>query len=140
MSLIQILDIVSDYNSMQCDCFKCGGQEFPYMLAQFTSTCVTVVKIVVPILLIILGMIDMLKATSSQKEDEMKKAQQIFVKRLIAALLVFFIVAIVQFTFGILTRAGFGDATQCLNSFINGNVSGQCCDGCSYDPQTKKCF
>lgn len=130
MRLIQMLDIVSDYQSIECDCFICGGQEFPYMLAQFTSTCVTIVKILVPILLIILGMIDMLKATYSQKDDEMKKAQQIFVKRLIAALLVFFVVAIVQFTFEILAKTGFGDAMSCVNSFVNGGVSKTPCDGC----------
>ena len=141
ISLVPILALLDDYKNIRCDCFVCGGEEFPYMLAQFTSSCVTIIKIIVPIILIILGVIDMLKATSSQKEDEMKKAQNAFIKRLISALLVFFIIAIVQFTFNILSNTGFGDATQCLNSFVNGNVSGPCCcDSCSCDQQTEKCL
>lgn len=105
-------------------CFSCGGQEFPYQLSVFCHTAVNVVKIVVPILLIILGVIDMVKATASQKEDEMKKAQTTFVKRLISALLVFFVVAIVQFLFNLLSTAGFGgDFTDCLDTFINGNAT-----------------
>ena len=66
----------------------------------------------------------MVKATASQKEDEMKKAQTIFIKRLIAGLLVFFVVAIVQFVFGLLTKAGFGGGfTDCLNTFVNGSAT-----------------
>lgn len=130
MRILQFLDIKTDYIKMQCTCFNCGGQEFPYMLAQFTHTCITLVKIVIPVLLIVLGIIDMFKATTSQKEDDMKKAQRIFIKRIISALLVFFVVTIVQFGFGMIANLGFGDATECLNSFINGNPTECKCKSC----------
>ena len=40
--------------------------------------------------------ISFLKSVTAAKEDEIKKGQQTFIKRVIAALLVFFIVQIVQ--------------------------------------------
>lgn len=120
--------ILLDAEELTTKCFSCGGQKFPYQLSVFCHTAINVVKIVVPIILIILGIIDMVKATSSQKEDEMKKAQTTFVKRLIAGLLVFFVVAIVQFLFNVLSTAGFGgDFTDCLNTFVNGNATKHDC-------------
>lgn len=108
-------------------CFTCGGVELPYYLTVFGSNCIKFVKILVPILLIVLGMIDMFKAFTSQKEDEMKKAQQIFIKRLISGLLVFFVITAVEFLFSVLASAGFGSGfTDCLNKIVNGTTSITC--------------
>lgn len=113
-------------------CFKCGGQEFPYQLAVFAHTCVNLVKIIVPVILVVLGIFDMFKAATTQKEDEMKKAQGIFIKRLLSALLVFFVIAIVQFLFNTLSNLGFeGEFTECLNTFVNGDAEKQVCEGAS---------
>lgn len=129
-----MINILVDAGELTTKCFICGGQEFPYQLSVFAHVCINIVKIAVPVILILMGVIDMLKATTSQKEDEMKKAQGVFVKRLISALLVFFVVAIVQFLFGTLDRLGFdGEFTNCLNTFINGNAS---CVQCGSNPPT----
>ena len=78
--------------------YTCGGTNlifsgsFPYIV----STAVLVIKIVVPILLIVFGMLDLGKAVMAQKDDEIKKAQQTFVKRLVSAALVFLVILIVQ--------------------------------------------
>ena len=53
---------------------------------------------------ILLGIIDFIKAIVSEKDDEMKKAQGHFVKRLIAAALIFIIPFIIEF---ILNKMGF---------------------------------
>ena len=53
-------------------------------------------RIIVPILVILLGMLDLGKAVIAQKEDEMKKAQATFIKRLIIGVAFFFIPAIVD--------------------------------------------
>ena len=47
-------------------------------------------------LLIIFGSIDFVKAIIAQKDDEIKKGQQVFVKRLIAGIIIFFIFSIVK--------------------------------------------
>lgn len=95
---------------------------FPYVV----STVVTLIKIVVPILLIVFGMLDLGKAVVASKEDEIKKGQQLFIKRVISAVIVFFVIQIVQ----IIVRFVSGkDATiaNCLNCFVNGTVSEKSC-------------
>ena len=53
-------------------------------------------RIIVPILVILLGSLDFAKAVIAQKEDEMKKAQSTFIKRLIIGVAFFFIPSIVD--------------------------------------------
>ena len=56
---------------------------------------VTAIKVVIPIILIVLGMLDMGKAVTSGKDDEIKKQLKVFLFRAVAAVLVFFIPSIV---------------------------------------------
>lgn len=51
----------------------------------------------IPILLIVLGMIDLGKAVIASKEDEVKKATKAFGKRFLYAVCVFLVVWLVQF-------------------------------------------
>lgn len=53
-------------------------------------------KIIVPILVIGLGLVDLGKAVMASKEDEMKKAQKTFIKRVIIGVAFFFIPAFVN--------------------------------------------
>ena len=60
-------------------------------------------KYIVPVLVIILSILDFIKAIAAQNDDEMKKAQGKFVKRLIVAALLFLLPLIINFalkTFG----------------------------------------
>ena len=105
----------------------CMGVEIPNIIPNITSLVVDIIKMVVPFMLIVMGMLDLGKAVIASKEDEIKKAQSLFIKRIIAAVLVFFIVAIVQLVFGILADADGSDGSidkegvnECLNLFLNG--------------------
>lgn len=102
--------------------FSCGGVSgFPAPVANIVAMVINVLKIAVPIIIIVLGMIDLFKAVTKQKDDEMKKAQMLFVKRLISGLLVFFIVAIVQFAFSAIGKASGEDSfMNCISYFVNG--------------------
>lgn len=104
------------------------------LIPNFVSTIVTIIKIVIPIILIVLGLIDLGKATIAQKDDEIKKAQMTFVKRIIAAVLVFFVVAIVQLVFGLLNRSS-NDESNAVNSCIDCFINGNCTD--EGEPTTK---
>lgn len=73
-----------------------GNVELQQQIVNLLHTIITGIKIVVPILLIIWGMFDLGKAVIAQKEDEIKKGQQTFMKRAIAAVIVFFIPTIVD--------------------------------------------
>ena len=106
---------------------NCGGVCLPNALLSIIRIIVNIIKIGVPIILIILGMIDMGKAVASQKEDEIKKGQKILISRCITAGIVFFVVAIVQLMMSIIDSATNkdnsntkGSATQCLNTIFNG--------------------
>ncbi len=63
------------------------------------------IKYLLPVFVIIFGILDFMKGLGADKEDEMKKAQGKFIKRLIAAALVFIIPLIIEF---ILDKMGFG--------------------------------
>lgn len=63
------------------------------------------VKYILPVIVIIFGILDFIKAIGADKEDEMKKAQKKFITRLIAAALVFIIPLIIEF---VLEKMGFG--------------------------------
>ena len=69
----------------------------------------------VPLLLVLFGMLDLGKAVIAQKEDDIKKGQQTFVKRLIAAVVVFFIFSIVLVLIGaIAPNSGIGADLRCI--------------------------
>lgn len=93
-------------------------------------TIITVIKIVVPILLVIFGMIDLAKGVIAQKEDEIKKNQQIFIKRLISAAIIFFVIQIVQLLISFVAGDDVDNPgiMDCASCFINGadKKSGEC--------------
>ena len=73
-----------------------GDKSNPDSLSYLINEILMYPKIIVPILLILLGTLDFAKAVISSKEDQMKKAQSTFIKRVIAAVAVFFIPALVD--------------------------------------------
>lgn len=76
-----------------------GNKGVPETLANIMHYIYLGIQVVVPVLLIIFGMIELGKAISAQKEDEIKKAQSSFLKKLILAVLVFLVLTITQFVF-----------------------------------------
>ena len=115
-----LLDSVTCFGDVSINTF------FP----EVVSLIVKVIKIGVPIVLIILGMMDMFKAMTAQKEDEIKKAQGIFIKRLVAGVLVFLVFVIVELLFSVLSgfEATGADSSvwDCANCFIIGVDGGKC--------------
>ena len=99
---------------------SCGGNliTMDRIIPDMTSLVVTLIKIGIPVLLIIFGMLDLGKAVMAQKEDEIKKSQQMFFKRILSAALVFFVVVIVQLVFNLVAKEETG-VWNCVNCFIN---------------------
>ncbi len=102
--------------------YTCGalGTSFSGYFPYVVHTAVVIIKIAIPILLIIFGMLDLGKAVVASKEDEIKKGQQTFVKRLVAAVLVFFVVLIVQIVVKFASASEGTTVINCMNCFING--------------------
>ena len=103
---------------------SCDGIAIPDQLVSIIGSVVNLIKIGVPIILIILGMIDMGKAVASQKEEEIKKGQKTLMSRCIAAGIVFFVVAIVQLLLNIISSDD-KDIWNCVCQLL-GNDASQC--------------
>ena len=101
----------------------CGGLtnfKFNKRLPKLTSAFYNLLKVAVPVLLVIKGMMDWFKSMSAGKEDEMKKNQKKFINRLIAGLCAFIVFVLVETIIGWITpKTGDGNAMSCVNCFIN---------------------
>ena len=120
--MLELLKVTTSHN------YSCGGaiNNVSGMLPYVTSTIYLIIEIAVPVLLILYGMFDLGKAVIAQKEDEIKKGQATFFKRLIAAVLVFFVTFIVRLVIGFVSNNDTKIAS-CVNCFITGEVSSNSC-------------
>ncbi|MBE6139148.1 MAG: hypothetical protein E7174_01390 [Firmicutes bacterium] len=93
-------------------------------IPNMVSTVITVIKVVVPVLIVVLGMIDLVKGMTASKEDEMKKGQKMFIKRLVAGALVFFVFTIVQLLISFVAdEDDKANIATCSSCFINGDCT-----------------
>ncbi len=83
---------------------------------------VLIIKIVIPVILIILGMVDLGKAVVSSDDKAMNKSVSSLLKRFIAAVIVFFIPTIVSAIFNVLSimnteeQADYNTCVQCVTN------------------------
>lgn len=105
------------YNTVSCG----SAQGIPAALPVFIKNVVNIIKIIVPIILIIMGMLDFSKAVVSNDEKSMKEAQNKFIKRIIAAVTIFLVVAITQFVFRAIGTDDTNEMAACINCFITGS-------------------
>ena len=87
-------------------------------LLKFVGSIITLIQYGVPILLIVMGMLDLGKAVIASKDDEIKKAQTTLVKRLISAVAVYFVIAIVKFVLGIIGGDATSGAKACIDALF----------------------
>lgn len=80
------------------------------------------IKVVVPIILIIVGMLDLTKAVTEKNEENIKKAQQALVKKAIAAVCVFLVVTIVGVLMRIVGSDDYKDCMDCITDVWNCEV------------------
>lgn len=112
-------------NVLAMEKVSCGNiSGIPSKVPQLVSEIITMIQVIVPVLLIILGSIDLVKGISSQKSDEIKKGQQILVKRMITAAIIFFIVICVKFLVSVVANSTTSaNAIECIECFINNNCN-----------------
>ena len=106
---------------------KCG---IPSGLADMINDAFNLLKIGVPVVLIIIGMIDLLKAVAGQKEEDIKKGWNMFAKRVIYGIAVFFVFFLVQFVVSLLPgKSGKANILSCVKTFFGYDSSEQgiCC-------------
>lgn len=102
-------------------CFVCGDAYFPVGLSTLTRNVFNLIKILVPVIIIIMGMIDLLKAVIASDEKKMAEATPKLIRKLISGVMIFLIFSIVQFVFkNLLSNNGlFSEGMfNCINYFI----------------------
>ena len=117
--------IVQAKGTFQTDTYYknvCGVDFIPVNLPNAISGIYSAVKSLLPVVIIILGMFDFLKAVMAGKQDEATKNTNKFIRRIISGLLVFLIMALVQFVFN---RLGtINNYTNCMNCLLSNQSCG----------------
>jgi len=100
---------------------QCGEAfDIPYQVPGIISFVVNLLKIATPIILIIVSIISLVKAMASTREDEIKKAQKSLIRKIITAVIVFFVISIVQFVImKVADNSEAEDVSSCLSCFLN---------------------
>jgi surface polysaccharide O-acyltransferase-like enzyme len=107
-----MLDLVNVLMSKLCACnelFEVRG------LIVFVWKIIGVIQFAIPVLLIILGMLDLGKAVTAGEDKEIKAAQQLLGKRAISGIAVFFVIVIVKLVLSILPPAS---GSSSINAFV----------------------
>ena len=79
-----------------------------------------------------MGTIDLVKGVAAQKEDDIKKGQQMFIKRLIVGAIIFFVIVLSKFLISLVADSNEekDNIVSCIDCFI----SGDCKISYGYDP------
>lgn len=92
---------------------------------------VLIIKIVIPLLLIVFGMIDLGKAVIASKDDAIKSSVTSLVKRFIAAIAIFFVPTLVSAVFNMIgltannqDEADYNVCVQCVTN-VNSCKTGE---------------
>ena len=103
---------------------SCGNvTDIPKKIPELTSMVITMIQIAVPVILVIMGSLDLFKGVTAGKEDEIKKGQQLFVKRLIVAGIIFFVVVIAKFVISIVADTSSANIIECIDCFTSNNCN-----------------
>jgi len=124
-----MLSLLEVSNAAMANSTLCDGILVPNQLFNIVSVVIKGIRIAVPVLLIIFGMMDFAKSVIAKKEEDVKKHQQAFVKRLISAVVVFLLIWVVQFVVNVISGVEdktndsgqtVSDIWSCSRKFING--------------------
>ena len=104
-------------DSKHASCGNING--IPKKVPKLTSFIITLLQVATAVILVIMGTIDLFKGLASSKDDEIKKGQQSFVKRLITAALVFLVILIVKLVIGAVADSSSSNIVSCMDCFLS---------------------
>ena len=88
---------------------------------RFFGTIVTFAKYIVPLIIIAFGIMDLYKAVTGAKDDEIKKAAKSLLFRALAGVCIFFLPAVIDFIFSLVDgwsnseyESGYQDCFKCV--------------------------
>lgn len=92
----------------------------PCQIINFISNIITLIKVAVPVLIIIFGMLDLGKSVISNKEEDIKKHRSIFMRRVLTGAIVFFVGVITEFMLTIVNPQSLEN--QCVKQILTNDV------------------
>lgn len=115
---------------------SCGGiDKIPQKIPELFTLAIRILQVLVPIILVVVGSIDLAKSVAAGKEDDMKKYRGIFIKKLILAAIVFFVIAITKLLVSLVADATSEGNTseldgtiECIDCFTN--CTSKNCNAC----------
>lgn len=111
-SFLQMLDEVSNF------CDETSG------VWVLIGNIIRVLQFAIPVIIILLGTIDLGKAVMAGDDKVIKEAQKMFMKRLIYGVAVFFVVYIVRAVFSLISDANPTTSSCWCN--VAGKIGGKC--------------
>jgi len=118
--MINLFNVLAKCTSKNYACANVVGKEgIPGDIVSIINYLYIGIQVIVPVVLILFGMIELGKAVTSQKEDEIKKAQSSFFKKLIVAVLVFLTLSVVKFVFDF--AGGADNIWSCIDDVLHAN-------------------
>lgn len=82
-----------------------GGEPVPDFIIKTVAYIIEFIRIGVPLLLVIFGMVDLAKAVVAKEDKDMKKYQMLFLRKLLAGALVFFVISVTTFMLRVIDSA-----------------------------------
>ncbi len=82
----------------------------------FIGNVISFIKIAVPIILILMGSIDLTKAVMASKDDDIKKAQSTLIKRAVIGVVIFFIPTIVTLLLNLINQDTDTPCMSCITA------------------------
>jgi len=95
-------------------------ENIPGLIPRTTNIIYTIIQIAIPVVLVLLGSIDLVKGIIAQKEEDTKKGQKMFIKRLIAGAIIFFVFMLIKLFVSLVADNDYDSNTiiDCLECFI----------------------
>ena len=81
---------------------------------RFIGNIINILQIAIPVIIVLLGTIDLGKAVLAGEDKKIKEAQKMLLMRLIYGVAIFFIVVIVQIIFGLIADQGASTSSTCF--------------------------
>ena len=89
---------------------------------QILGWVLTIFKIAIPLIVVFYGAFDLGKAVIASKDDEIKKAQGMLIKRIIYAVAVFLVVTLVTFVMGLVGSTEWRDCWNNVGGATNNST------------------
>lgn len=133
------------YDEKDKSYYKCGNlTRIPKGVPKFTNLLYKLVKVIVPIILVVMGTSDFLRAVSANDEKSMDETPKRFARRIGAAVLIYFVMTMVQLVIKVIDTDNKSSVLSCAKCFISSEKKckaydytfGQAEDSSSTDSET----